>query len=112
MMFPRLHARWTVVREHEIGHARGDLGAEARAVEHAVMADAGLQPMRLAVGRDVHAKPMRRLGLADAGNVVVLALDRQQRDAADRRRIDRRPRCVISPFGKAWRTNTVSTVCR
>ena len=77
------------------------------------MADAGLQLMRLALGRNVDAQPMRRLGLADAGNVVVLALDRQQRDAADLRRDrPRRPRWVISPFGSAWRTNTVSTVCR
>ncbi len=32
---------------------------------------------------------MRRLGLADAGNVVVLAFDGQQRDALDLARIDR-----------------------
>ena len=32
---------------------------------------------------------MRRLGLADAGNVVVLALDGEQRDRADRAGIDR-----------------------
>ena len=32
---------------------------------------------------------MRRLGLADAGNVVVLAFDREQRDAPDLRGIDR-----------------------
>ena len=36
------------------------------------------------------AEPVRRLGLAKAGNIVVLALDREQRDAADAGRIDRR----------------------
>ena len=78
-----------IVRQHEIGDARRDLGAEARAVEHAVMADGRLQVMRLVVGRNVRAQPMRRLGLADAGNVVVLALDRHQARRADLRRIDR-----------------------
>src|SRR6266849_8947532 len=41
-----------VVRKHEIGDPRGDLGAESRSVEHAVMPDAGLDIMRLAIGRD------------------------------------------------------------
>ena len=53
------------------------------------MADAGLQPMRLAIGRNVAAQAVRRFGLADAGNIVVLALDREQRHALDRGRIDR-----------------------
>src|SRR5438874_12490956 len=72
-----------IVGEDEIGDAGRNLGAEARAVEHAVMADARLQPVRLAFGGDVDAQPVRRLGLADAGNVVVLTLDGEQRDAAD-----------------------------
>ncbi len=102
-----------VEADHEVDDARRDLGAEARAVEDAVMADARLEVVHALVGRDVDAEVVRRLRLADAGNVVVLALDRQQRDVADRRR-DRRgsPRCIISPFGSAWRTKTVSTVCR
>ena len=41
-----------IVRQHEVGNARRDLGAEARAVEHAVMADAGLQPVRLVRRRE------------------------------------------------------------
>jgi hypothetical protein len=40
------------------------------------------------------------------GDVVVLAFDRQQRDIADRGRIDRLPRCIISPFGSACLMNT------
>ena len=68
--------------------------------------------MGLAIGRNVDAQPVRRLGLSDAGNIVVLALDREQGDAADAAGIDRPSRWVILPFGSAWRTNTVSTVCR
>src|SRR5580704_12083928 len=50
-------AAWgAVVGEHEVGDARRDLGAEARAVEHAVVADVGLHPVRRAVGRDVDAQ--------------------------------------------------------
>ena len=75
-----------VMRKHEIGDTRRDIGAEARAVEHAVMADPRLQIMRLGVGRNVRAQNVRGLGLADRGNVVVLAFDREQRDALDLRR--------------------------
>ena len=53
------------------------------------MADAGLQVVHLVLRRNVDAELVRGLGLADAGNVVVLALDGEQRDAADLRRIDR-----------------------
>ena len=102
-----------VVRQDEIGDARRDLGAEARAVEHAVMADARLQVVRLLVVRKVRAELVRRLGLPDAGNVVVLALDGEQRDAPDRARD--RPACrdaSSGPSAESWRMNTVSTVCR
>ena len=75
-------------RQDEVGDTRSDFGSEARAVEHAVMADARLQPMRLTVRRYVDAEFMRRLGLADAGNIVVLAFDGEQRDALDRGKID------------------------
>jgi hypothetical protein len=47
------------------------------------MADARLQIVRLAIRRNVRAELVRRLGLADAGNVVLLALDGEQRDIAD-----------------------------
>ena len=49
--------------------------------------------------------------LARPGDVVLLALDRHQRDTANPPGSTRRPRCIISPLGRAWRTNTVSTVC-
>src|SRR5215475_5410631 len=72
-----------IVGEHEVGDAGHDLGAEARAVEYAVVTHGGLQPMRLAMVRYVDAERVRYLGLADAGNVVVLALHGKQGDAAD-----------------------------
>src|SRR3954462_14852477 len=72
-----------IVREHEVGNARHDLGTKSRTVEHAVMTDGRLQPVRLALRRDVDAELVRRLGLAHAGYVVVLALHREQGDAAD-----------------------------
>src|SRR5262245_13620338 len=77
-----------IIGEHEVGDARHDLGAEARAAEYAVVTHGGLQPMRLAMVRYIDAERVRRLGLTDAGNVVVLALHGEQGDAADIGRID------------------------
>jgi hypothetical protein len=82
------------------------------------MADGRLQVMRLenAVGPTpaagiVGAQRVRRLGLADAGNVVVLALDGQQRDA---RIAPGRPGAAVHHLAlrQGVATNTVSTVCR
>src|SRR6516225_3437101 len=85
----RAIGRWrSIERGDEGGDARRDLGAEARAVEDAVVADLRLQVMRLAAGGDAGGDPVRRLGLADAGNVVVLALAGEHGDAADRAGID------------------------
>src|SRR5262245_55124544 len=72
-----------IVGEHEVGDTRHDLGAETRTVEYAVVTHGRLQPMRLAMRRYVDAQRVRRLGLADAGNVVVLSLHGEQGDAAD-----------------------------
>ena len=52
------------------------------------MADRRLHVVGVPVGWDVDAEVVRGLGLAKAGNVVVLAFDREQGDIADRRRID------------------------
>ena len=65
-----------IMRQHEICDARRDFGAEARPIEYAVMADAGLQPMRFEVVGKVVEQPMRRFGLTDTRNVVVFAFDR------------------------------------
>ena len=56
------------------------------------MADAGLQMVALQVGPQARAELVRGDGLADGADVVALALHRQQRGAADRARVDRRPR--------------------
>src|SRR5580698_4478638 len=49
-------------RQDEIGNARRDLSAETRAVEHAVMADTRLQPVRLPVRWNIGAQCVRRFG--------------------------------------------------
>src|SRR3984957_14767367 len=82
-------ARRVTHRQDEIGKAWRGLGAETRTVEYAVMADAGLQPVGLAIRRNVGAQPMRRLSLADAGDIVVLAFDRKKCDPFDPGEIDR-----------------------
>src|SRR3954468_5183147 len=74
-----------VVRQHEVGNARCDLGAKAGAVEHAIMADARLQIVHFVFVRDVDAQALRGLRLPDARNIVVLALDREKRDTPDLR---------------------------
>ena len=53
------------------------------------MADPGLQMVHPHFRRQSAAQIVRRLGLADAGNVVALAFDRHQGGAGDRGRIDR-----------------------
>src|SRR5688500_12194781 len=58
---------------NEVSDARLDLAAETRAVEDAVMADAHREKMLFLVVRQIGAERVRRLGLADAGNVVALA---------------------------------------
>ena len=74
-------ARSAVRRDPLLDHRR-DPGAPFAAVEDAVMADALgeviLLHRRRQAGRDVE----RGLGLADAGNIVALALDREQGDVA------------------------------
>src|SRR5438128_3654602 len=87
-----------VDRERKIRDARHDLGAKARAIEHTVVPDVRLQPVDLAAWRDIGAQGVRSLGLTDARNVVVLALDRHQPDAADGSRIDRDAAMGHVPF--------------
>src|SRR5579863_8136936 len=52
------------------------------------MADTGLQPMRLTISGKVRTQPVRRLGLADARYVIVLAFDRKQADTRDAREVN------------------------
>ena len=74
--------------QSEVDDARHDLGPEARAVEHAIMADLRLDVMDTHLLGDVDAQILGGFGLADAGNVVILALDGQKRDALDRAKVD------------------------
>src|SRR6185503_8603614 len=67
-----------VVRANEVTHARHDLLAPLAAVEDAVVTDPRLLPVHMACTRNVGGQRMGRLGLADAGDVVELALDRHQ----------------------------------
>src|SRR5215471_7352562 len=62
-------------RQHEVGNSRCYFGAKPRAVENAVVPDTRLQPMRLAIRRDVDAQAVCRFGLPDARNVIVFAFD-------------------------------------
>ena len=55
-----------IMRQHEICDARRDFGAEARPIEYAVMADAGLQPMCLETVGKVLEQMEGCFGLADA----------------------------------------------
>ncbi len=65
-----------------------DLARPAPAAEDAVMADAGLHVMPPQIGPDLAAQLLRRERLADGADIVLLALDREQRRAPDRPRID------------------------
>src|SRR5262249_46239147 len=79
------HGTRAVVRQREVGNTRRNLGAETRTVEDAVMADGRLHVVYLVLLRNVDAQRMRGLSLPDAGYIVVLALDRHQCNAPDRR---------------------------
>jgi hypothetical protein len=74
--------------------------AEARAVEHAVMADARLQVMHLVSSGMFTHSPCAAC-VCRHRNVVVLALDGEQRDAADLRKIDRLAAMGHAPFGRS-----------
>src|SRR6187401_17149 len=56
----------TVTRQHKVGDAWGDLGAETRAVEHPIMPNGRLHVVNLVFGRNIDAQRVRRLGLAYA----------------------------------------------
>src|ERR1043165_8595053 len=78
-----------VVRQHEVRNARRDLGTEARAVEHAVVPDAVLEVVHFVFVGNVRAQALRGFRLPDTRDIVELALDSEQRDAADLRKVDR-----------------------
>src|ERR1700730_8985390 len=67
------------MRAHEVAHARIDFGFETTSAEHAIMADARLNVVLAHSLGNAAADVVRGLRLSDAGNVVVLAFDREQR---------------------------------
>src|SRR6188768_4407700 len=72
-----------ITRQHKVGNAWGDLGAETRAVEHPIMPNSRLHVVNLVFGRNIDAQRVRRLGLADARYIVVLPFDRHQGNTLD-----------------------------
>src|ERR1700723_4644667 len=74
---------------HEVAQQRIDFVVPAPAAEYAVMTDAGLHVMHLAIGAHAGAKVLRCQGLADRTDIVLLALDRHQAHPLDRGRIHR-----------------------
>jgi hypothetical protein len=74
------------------GEIRGTISARKREPLNTPYGRPPAAAMRLAIGRDVGAQPMRCLGLADAGDIVVLALDCEQRNAVDLGGSTRTPR--------------------
>ncbi len=76
------------------------------------MADFELEVVRLFCRRDAGAQIVRGDGLAGPADIVALALDRHQRGALDRRRLDQiaaHPKPALRQI-VAW--NTRSIVCR
>src|SRR3984893_6092678 len=80
--------RFSIARQDRVAHDRINLAVPALAGKHAVVPDARLHVVALAVGLDAAAQILRRQRLAERADVVALALDRQQRGLADRLRLD------------------------
>src|SRR5215470_15453141 len=76
------------VRADEVTHLREDLLAPTPPIEDAVVSDPRLHVMRFALGGNPAAELQCRLGLARGADIVVLALDAEQRRPGDRRRLD------------------------
>src|SRR5690606_11119106 len=72
----------------ELANARLNFRAPARAVEHAVMADALLHVVDAMILRNAPTEIVRSFRLAKPADVVALALDRHQRRFLDGRAID------------------------
>src|SRR5579863_1717621 len=68
--------------------ARVNFRRPAPAAEDAIMPDPGLQMVVLAKWVQPGTQLLRRQGLTDGADVVVLAFDREERGAPDRRRPD------------------------
>src|SRR6266403_20646 len=83
-------SRTSRIDVHEIPQQRIDFVIPALAAEDAVVADAGLHVVHLAIGAHAGAEILRGQRLADRADVVLLAFDRHQAHPLDRGGI-RRP---------------------
>src|SRR3546814_19093904 len=77
-----------IVRTNEVVHPRADLLPPLPAVEDAVVADGLLLVMHPHRRRQGRAEVVGGAGMAPAGDVVVLTLDRHQGRAPDRGGLD------------------------
>src|SRR4051812_35977164 len=73
---------------NHVAHHRISLRRPAPAAEDAVMPDACLHVMLLHVRAQAAAEILRRKGLADGADIVLLALDGEEKRALDRAGID------------------------
>src|ERR1700688_4895413 len=75
-------------RADRLANERVDLGFPVAAAEHAVVADAGLHVAAAAFACDRAAEHVGRGGLPERGDIVLRALDREQRQVRDRVQLD------------------------
>src|ERR1700682_123864 len=80
--------RFSIARQDRVAHDRINLAVPTLAGKHAVVPDARLHVVALAVWPDPAAQILRRQRLAERADVIALALDRQQRGLVDRLRLD------------------------
>src|SRR5262245_20134789 len=80
---PREQAAAVLMRARETRDFWSYFSAEARTIEHAVMAYTGLQVVLPLIVGKILAQSLCSAGLADAGNVVPLSLHRLQRGLLD-----------------------------
>src|SRR5579863_7870960 len=77
-----------VARLNQRAYAWVNLRGPVPAAEDTVMPDPGLQMVVLPQRMQPGAQLLRREGLADRADIVILALDGEQRGAPDRPRLD------------------------
>ena len=84
----RGRARATFTAEDGVAHDGIHLALPAASAEHAEVAHASLEVMASPPQRDLVAEVVRSTGLADAADVIALALDGEQDGAPDRRGVN------------------------
>src|SRR5690606_27162440 len=77
----------SAMRIDELNDSRCDISPKPRTVEHTIVANDWLNMMGTLLLRYIHTEVMCGPGLANAGNIVLLAFDRHQRHFGDSRRL-------------------------